>query len=184
MALPLNQLRSSARCARAKRAVGWYASADFTLLAILLAAIVQLNACAGYVGAGTAKSSGASSAAASNASPALQVNPTSVNFGTVVVGAVSTQPVTLMNSGAGNLTISQANVSGSGFGMSGLTLPVTLSAGQSVGFSVSFSSGTTGVANGSLNVMSNASGTPSTLPLSASVAAAAPLLSANPTSVN
>src|SRR5207244_12383313 len=61
----------------------------------------------------------------------LADSPSSLSFGTVLVGNNSSLQETLTNTGGSSVTISQANVSGSGFSVSGLSLPATLAAGQS-----------------------------------------------------
>src|SRR5271163_2572095 len=61
----------------------------------------------------------------------LTIAPSALTFGNVVVGQSSTQSVKLTNSGTSNLTINLATVAGTGFGISGLSLPTTLTAGQS-----------------------------------------------------
>jgi hypothetical protein len=64
-------------------------------------------------------------------------NPSPINF-VSVVGGSQTQSVTLANSGGPKVTITQAIVSGTGFALSGLSLPLTLAGGQSVTCSVAF----------------------------------------------
>ncbi len=114
----------------------------------------------------------------------LTANPTSLNFGTVVVGSSSSQNVTV-TAGTGSVTISQANVSGAGFAVSGLSLPLTLSAGQSITFSASFAPSTTGATSGSVSLVSNASNTPTTVALSGTGGTAATTqLTASPTSLS
>src|SRR6516164_2372255 len=54
----------------------------------------------------------------------LGVSPTSVNFGSIAVGSSAPQTATLTNSGPDTLTVSQANVTGTGFSISGLSLPL------------------------------------------------------------
>src|SRR5205823_13335745 len=61
----------------------------------------------------------------------LSANPTSNSFGSVQVRSSATQYQSVTNSGGSNVNISQANVSGSGFSISGLSLPITFTAGQS-----------------------------------------------------
>jgi len=87
----------------------------------------------------------------------LSANPTSLNFASVQVGSKQTQFEALTNSGGSGLTISQATVAGSGFSITGLTLPLTLNAGASVTFSVVFAPQTSGSASGQITVISNAS---------------------------
>jgi hypothetical protein len=116
--------------------------------------------------------------------PQISVVPTSVSFGNVVAGTTNTQTVKLTNSGTANLTLSQAPVSGNGFSMSGLTLPLTLSPGQSTNFNVSFAPAGAGNASGSVSLVGNASNSPLAIPLSGSGVAATFLLGANPTSLD
>jgi putative Ig domain-containing protein/centrosomal CEP192-like protein len=120
------------------------------------------------------------------AQPALRLNPTNVDFGNVVDGSTNSQAVQISNTGNTNLTVSQANVSGTGFKISGLTLPLSLNAGQASVFNVQFTPPSTGSMTGSVSFVSNAPNSPATLPLSGSgVAATATLtLSASPTSVS
>ena len=71
--------------------------------------------------------------------PVLLATPSATNFGTVVLANMSSQTLTLTASGTASTTITQATVSGSGFSISGPTLPVNLTVGQSATFTVSFS---------------------------------------------
>jgi len=64
------------------------------------------------------------------------------------------------------VSISQVNVSGTGFSASGLTPPLTLAAGQSVTFSVIFDPTTSGSLTGSVSVVSNAANSPAAIALS------------------
>ena len=56
----------------------------------------------------------------------LTVSPGSVNFGSMKVGQSTTQTVKLTNNGNVDLVVTSAQVTGSGFGMSGLSLPATI----------------------------------------------------------
>ena len=82
----------------------------------------------------------------------LTVTPSSITFGSVPVGTTQTQSATLANSGGSSLTISQATVNGSGFTLSGLTMPLTLAAGQSVAVNVSFTPPAGGPDSGSISL--------------------------------
>jgi hypothetical protein len=68
--------------------------------------------------------------AAVPSSSQLAVSPTTLNFGSIAVGTNASQSATLSNSGPDGVTVSQANVTGAGFSTSGLSLPLTLAAGQ------------------------------------------------------
>jgi hypothetical protein len=87
----------------------------------------------------------------------LSASPSTLTFGNVKVGESATKTETFTNSGASSLTISQATVSGAGFQMSGLTLPLTLSPGQSTSFSVVFTPQTSGSASGTITAGGSAS---------------------------
>jgi hypothetical protein len=113
----------------------------------------------------------------------LSPNPASLGFGNVQVGTSSTLTETLTNTGGATATISQATVSGTGFSISGLTLPVTVAVNQSVTFHATFTPTSAGAASGALSIVSNASNSPLSIPLSGTGLAAG-ALSANPSSAN
>src|SRR3989454_1115898 len=98
--------------------------------------------------------------------PQLSVVPPSASFGDVAVGTRNSQTITLINSGTGNVTISQATPSGNGFSITGLTFPLTLSAGQRTSFNVAFAPTSAGSVTGSLSLVSDAPNSPSTIALS------------------
>ena len=98
--------------------------------------------------------------------------PGSLNFGSVPVGTPKTISGTLTNSGGSSVNISQANLSGTGFTLTGLNLPATLAAGQSASFTVTFTPQSGGAATGSLAIASNATNPTLNIPLSANVAIA------------
>jgi hypothetical protein len=112
----------------------------------------------------------------------LSATPSSVNFGSVLVGSSSSQPVSLLNSGSGNVSISQASVVGSGFAVSGLALPLTLGPGQSSAFAINFLPTAAGSVTGSVSLVSDAPNSPTVISLSA--AGVQPLISVVPTGVS
>jgi len=114
----------------------------------------------------------------------LSVNPASVSFGNVTVGTTNSQTIQLGNTGTTALTVSQVGVTGSGFGTTGLTLPLTLNAGQTSTFNTQFSPTSAGSATGSLTITSNAPGSPATVPLSGTGVAATFTLSFSSTSIS
>jgi hypothetical protein len=95
----------------------------------------------------------------------LSANPPSIRFSNVQVGNNQNIPETLTNSSGASVTITQAVVTGAGFSVSGLSLPVTLAAGQSMGFSVVFTPQSAGSVSGNLAVVSNASNSTLNIPL-------------------
>ncbi|MBZ5656051.1 MAG: choice-of-anchor D domain-containing protein [Acidobacteriia bacterium] len=113
----------------------------------------------------------------------LTASPSSLAFGSVQVGHSSSQSETLTNTGGSSVTISQANASGTGFSLSGLTVPVTLATNQSVTFNVGFAPATAGAANGTLAIVSDASVSPFNIALSGT-ALAPGSLTANPASAS
>ena len=92
--------------------------------------------------------------------PQLTASPTSLNFGSVAVGGSGTQTITLSNNGTAAATISQAVISGTGYTMSGITMPMTLAAGASTSFSVQFAPTAAGSDSGSVTVTSNTPNSP------------------------
>jgi hypothetical protein len=113
----------------------------------------------------------------------MAANPVSLSFGTVQVGSSNSLSERLTNSGSSSVTISQANLTGSAFAVSGLSLPLTLNAGQSTTFSVSFAPGSSGTLTGNLAIASSASNPTLNIGLSGT-AVASGALSANPASVS
>ena len=95
----------------------------------------------------------------------LSASPSSISFGSLQVGSSSTRSETLTNSGGSSVTISQGNITGSGFSLTGLNLPVTLIPGHSITFSTVFAPTSPGSANGSISVISDASNSTLTVSL-------------------
>jgi len=98
----------------------------------------------------------------------LGISPaTGLSFGNVTTGTSSaTQNVTITNTGNSNVTISQINLTGAGYTMTGGSAPVTLTPTQSITLVVQFSPTTAGSVSGNISVVSNATGSPATIPLS------------------
>ncbi len=113
----------------------------------------------------------------------LGSNPTSLSFGNVTVGSNQSLSETVTNTGGTSVTISQVGVSGSGFTLSGITAPLTLSAGQSATFSVTFTPTTAASASGSVTITSNGSNPTLTMPLSGTGTAAVGQLAVSPTTL-
>ena len=64
----------------------------------------------------------------------MTASPTSLTYTNITVGQTSSQTETLTNTGGTSATISAVAASGTGFSISGITLPVTLTPGQSTTF--------------------------------------------------
>lgn len=89
----------------------------------------------------------------------LTLTPTSANFGNTTVGTSASQTGVLSASGS-SVSVSSASLNGAEFSLSGLSLPVTIAAGQSVPFTLTFAPQATGSASAVLSVTSNASNSP------------------------
>ncbi|MGA8557729.1 MAG: choice-of-anchor D domain-containing protein, partial [Candidatus Acidiferrales bacterium] len=120
--------------------------------------------------------------ATTTGTPALTISPSAATFGNVPVGQSSTQSMQLINNGNASLSISTASMTGTGFGMSGLTPPVTIGAGQSLSFSVQFAPTAAGSVSGSISITNNATGSPVGIPLTGTGTQAG--ISANPASAS
>lgn len=115
---------------------------------------------------------------------AISATPTSASFGSVVSGNTNSQTIQLKNSGSASLTISQATVTGAGFSVTGLTLPLTLAPGQVANFNVQYAPQSGGNASGAVSIVSNAPNSPTNVALSGTGVAATYTVSVNPTSLN
>jgi hypothetical protein len=115
---------------------------------------------------------------------ALTMTPSSVNFGNVTVGSNGSQTIRVTNSGTGSVTISQVNLAGSAFSNSGVSLPISLAAGQSSTFTVQYSPKSAGATSGSVSIVSNAAQTTSTIALSGTGIASTQTLSLSTASIN
>jgi hypothetical protein len=117
--------------------------------------------------------------------PQLGANPSSASFGNVIIGNSNSQTINLTNGGTAAVSLSQANVSGAGFSISGLTaLPMTINPGMSTTFNAVFTPTATGSVTGSISVVSNTPNSSLAIPLSGTGLTATHLLSASPTSLS
>ncbi len=114
---------------------------------------------------------------------ALSSNPTSLSFGSVQIGSPQSLSETVTNTGGASVTISHVAISGTGFSLSGITTPVTLTAGQSASFSVTFAPVSAGSPSGNVTITSTASNPTMTIPLSGTGTAIAGLLGVTPTTL-
>ena len=113
----------------------------------------------------------------------LSATPPSEAFGSVTVGSNQTLSEMVTNTGGTSVTISQVGISGSGFSLSGITAPVTLTAGQSATFTVTFTPTAAASASGTITLTSNATNPTLTIPLSGTGVAPG-ALGASPTSLS
>lgn len=116
--------------------------------------------------------------------PAISVSPASVSFGSLIDGQSKSQPVTITNTGSANLTVTQLAPTGAGVSVSGVTMPLTIAAGQSNTFNVLYAPQSAGATNGSITVTSNAPNTPASVAVSGTGVAASTTITANPAAVS
>jgi Abnormal spindle-like microcephaly-assoc'd, ASPM-SPD-2-Hydin/Fibronectin type III domain len=107
-----------------------------------------------------------SSTGESSTTQLLSASPSSLSFGDTTLGSTSILPVVVSNIGTGSVTISQATASGTGFSVSGPTLPFALGAGATTSFSVEFDPTAAASTTGSLSIASNATNSPTVVSLS------------------
>jgi hypothetical protein len=91
------------------------------------------------------------------ATPMLNIDATSIPFGSVVVNTSSTQLVTLTSTGTAPVTIAAATVTGMGYTISEGAFPVTLNPTQAVTLNVLFDPTVTGWVSGQLTITSDSS---------------------------
>ena len=148
-----------------------------TLRNIILAFAVLVSGLSLFGCALTTKSS-------TSADHSISITPSLVSFGNVKIKTETNQTLRLSNTGTVDVAISQATLTGTGFSMSGLAAPLTLTAGTSMNFTVSFQPTTTGAVSGSISISSNASSTPITVSLTGTgVATSTPAISLTPGAV-
>ena len=159
---------SEGRSVRAEYRILWG-----LLVLFLLPSVVLLDGCAGII------------KPTSQAIAALfQLNPTSINFGTVTVGKKATQSVSISNMGTVAVNITQATLSNSQFSLSGGTLPMSLAAGKSGNISIAVTPSAAGTISGTLTVTGDGGSSPVVANLSATaVGPSQPQLSASPASI-
>jgi hypothetical protein len=127
------------------------AGAAFTAsaAAVSIAQTAKLTATAGNV-------SETYALALNPAVPGLTLSSKTVAFGGVALHTPATQSVTVTSSGGAALAITGASVTGTGFSMPSVRMPLTVSAGQTATLDVEFNPSVTGAAAGTLTLNSNA----------------------------
>ena len=86
--------------------------------------------------------------------PTLSIDATSIAFGSVNLNTAATQSVILSSTGTTAVTVSAATVVGSGFTVSGVSFPLTLSPNQTATLSIQFDPGSAVTDTGTLTVVS------------------------------
>jgi hypothetical protein len=127
---------------------------QYPLMPLLLATSLLLG-CAG--GTGVAPNPATPSHAADITSTLTASS--SISFGNISVGASKSSTLLLSNqtTGGSSITISEIDITGTGFALSSApTLPQTIAVGQSLDLSVTFAPLSTGTASGNIVIGSNA----------------------------
>ncbi len=94
------------------------------------------------------------------------------------------QVLIIKNTGTATLTISQITATGSGFSVSGFSLPLSISAGQQTTITVAFLPTAVATVSGNISIVTNAPTSPTSVGLSGAGIAPTYLLGANPTSLS
>ena len=111
----------------------------------------------------------------------LIATPAALNFNNVQVGSSTSAVTTLKNVGTGNVTLSQINLSGSGFSTSGIATPVLVVPGEALTLTVRYSPTSTKATSGDISLVS-AQGGITSVTISGTVSQSA--LTLSPGSVN
>jgi Abnormal spindle-like microcephaly-assoc'd, ASPM-SPD-2-Hydin len=116
--------------------------------------------------------------------PQIAVVPASVSFSNVTVGVTNTQSVTIRNAGTASLSVTQATLAGTGFSLTGLSVPLSVAAGGSSVFTVGFNPASASSFTGSLTLVSNAPSSPLVVALAGNGVAATLLITPTPSSLS
>jgi Abnormal spindle-like microcephaly-assoc'd, ASPM-SPD-2-Hydin len=114
----------------------------------------------------------------------LSLLPASMNFHSVVVGSSGTQSATVTNTGDTSVTISGDSISGKGFTLTGITVPLVLASGKSTSFSVHFAPTSAGTGSGTVSLSTSAAAGWLRASLTAVGVAATRVLTATPSSLS
>src|SRR5438874_2937067 len=141
-----------------------------TVLVLLFVILVVSLASSGCAGTVSSTPAPVASPPATAAAPQLSVNPNSVTVN-ASVGVMGSQAVTASNTGNAALNVSQIQISGTGFAVTGLSAPLSLAPGSTQSFTVTFDATVSGSVDGTLSLMTNASASPVIIPLHGSASA-------------
>jgi len=116
--------------------------------------------------------------------PQISVIPASVGFGHVTVGVTNTQTLVISNPGTANLSVTQASLVGTGFGFSGLTVPLSVPPGGSSAFTVSLTPASASSLSGNLTLVNNTPNSPLVVALAGTGVSPVAQLTASPASLS
>jgi|SRR5271157_4939260 len=116
--------------------------------------------------------------------PQIIVSPSSPAFLSFTVGTSTSMIVTIKNPGTANLNVTQATLAGTGFSITGLTLPLSVAPGSSSTFTLGFAPAAAGNITGTLTLVSSAPNSPLVVSLSGTGVAQALQLTATPSTLS
>jgi Abnormal spindle-like microcephaly-assoc'd, ASPM-SPD-2-Hydin len=151
-------------------------------LALVFAAVLCTSACVGVTG-----KSGSGEPNGGGSTTAVSVTPSSMNFGSVSLNTSATSTFKLANTGTTDVTVTKVTGQGAGYSSTGLSAPLTLTAGTSVKFTIKFSPHSAGTENGTYSITTSADNAPLVIILDAtgvSTPAGTASIEAIPPSVN
>ncbi len=93
-------------------------------------------------------------------SPLITTNPTSINFGNVIIGSTSNQNLTINNVGTGKLIINSFTMTNPRFSITPNTVPDTIQPSSSKNYTVGFTPNVFDTTSGELRIASNDLGSP------------------------
>ena len=142
---------------------------SFGIFALIIAtlAVLSISGCVGAVG-----STSTSTTPGSGAAGKLVPSAASLTFGPVAAGSSSIKTLTITNSGAATVTISQATVTGSEFSVVGGMASMAIAPGQSASIQIKFAPASASAATGSISIVSDAANSALSIPLTGTVGAA------------
>ena len=133
---------------------------------LIAAGIAILTGCGGLASSGSPPA---------NAGSVLAAKVSTLSFGNVPKSKSSELSETVTNTGTSAVTISEADISGSGFSLTGLNVPTSLSPNESLTFSVTFTPSSAGSSSGTLSLVSTAKNSTLNIALSGAEMAAGQL---------
>lgn len=152
------------------------------LVILALAGSTIASGCAGLASSPSGNKPGAPGP--NTAQAQLSAAPMKAGFSALAIGSSNSQTIRLLNGGNASVTISSAQIAGTGFSTSGLTLPMTILAGQNATFNVVFAPASAGSVVGSISLVSGAPSSPLVIATSGMGVASTASLSSSSTSLD
>ena len=117
--------------------------------------VFLLSGCVGSVN-GEKPAGSTQAAAGASQTPKIVVTPNALTFQNVIVGQKNTQTVQISNAGNANLDVSSISLTGAGFSLGSITVPLQIAPGANKSFTVSFApAAATSSAKATVSIASN-----------------------------